>query len=131
VPFGAYTLTMIAPPVVTRWVALLTEAPNLATGVYVESTDTAYARAGVNAWTNVLVGTTTRRQNTAPIAFSAFDGDGGGLPITHWALFDSEVAGTLLASGVIKNLAGDAEPLYANESDSVTFNAGALAVTTG
>lgn len=121
-----------APTTSTLYVGLLTAAPSDAGGG-TEVTGGSYARVGVTSslanWagtqsagsTSASSGTGGQTSNNAAITFPTPSAGWG--TVTHFGIFDASSSGNLLFHGALSI----AKTI--NQSDTVTFPAGSLAIT--
>lgn len=116
---------LIVPPAGTRYVGLLSAAPDSYAGTYDELIDSSYERQPISSWDKVeLAGNVAALANTGALVWDAIADDG--VTATHWGLFDAVSAGNLLWSGPLLNPYGVEEPINCAIGESIQFNALAL-----
>lgn len=118
--FAPAALELILPNGTDRYVALLTEEPDVAAGTYEQWGD----RVACSVWETVSRG----RANGDEIAWDPID---AGATLSWWAIFDAAVAGNMLAAGPLLNVALEPEVQYLNEGDEPGFMAYELLLAFG
>lgn len=126
-PLAAAALEILLPNGTDRWVGLLSEAPDVVAGTYVEITDSEYVRVAHDAWLTEETKGLARRSNNGAIVFPGVV-DADITVVSHWGIFDADVAGNLLIAGPTLNMFGEAEPQSIPTNDVPRFNSGDLAL---
>lgn len=129
-PLAAAALELLLPESADRYIALLTEEPDVVAGTYVEIADAAYIRKFHDAWvTEDNTDGRLRRRNNGACVFNPIET--AAVDVTHWAIFDAEFDGNLLAFGPVLNMAGDEEPAHLEVGDEFRLNNSTLAILSG
>lgn len=124
-PLFAKGLEVLLPNGVDRWVGLLAAAPDEIAGTYQEIDDADYQRTPHAAWVSADNGDgRLARRNSGAVVF------GNNLlaetTVSHWGIFDAEVAGNLIAAAPVLNGDGEPQPAVIPEGDQPRFNDGDL-----
>lgn len=116
-------LATLLPQGTDRYVALYNGDP---TDGGSELTLTGYARVAHQDWLTTDNGTDSTRENVGEVTFGPFTVGG---PASHWGILDASVAGTLLRSGQIANVGGEAITIEITAGDDLEFASGGLVIT--
>ena len=122
-------LDFVFPVGVDRYVGLLSAAPDLFTGTFVEITDSSYERKLLGSLSKTDLGAGIGAYvNASAVVFDALIDDG--VTVAHWAIFDAETGGDILYAGLVLNASLVAEPANVAIGEQVRFNAGYLRLQT-